>query len=66
MNPKKKHVSGICRILIFMFVCMLYVGTGSAILEDSFYITINPVGDHAIREIFTIYGTKNFPVNTTL
>jgi hypothetical protein len=35
-------------------------------VEDSPYITINPVGDHAIGDIITISGTTNSPVNTTL
>lgn len=66
MRPKKKNLTCICPGLILFIVCSLCVGTGSAMVEDSPYITINPVGDHAIGDIITISGTTNFPVNTML
>ncbi|WP_148277611.1 hypothetical protein [Methanoregula formicica] len=34
--------------------------------EESRYITINSIGDHAVGDILTISGTTNLPVNTTL
>ncbi len=66
MKPKKNNFTCICGILILIIVCSLCISTGSAIVEDSPYITINPIGDHAIGDIITISGTTNSPVNTTL
>jgi len=66
MMQNKKNQPWICGILILIIACSLCVGTCSAMVEDSPYIMINPVGDHAIGEIITISGTTNFPVNTTL
>jgi len=38
----------------------------AALSPDAPFITIAPVGDHAVGEIITISGTTNYPVNTTL
>lgn len=66
MMQNKKSLPWICGVLLLIIVCSECVGTVSAIVEDSLYITINPVGDHAIGDIITISGTTNSPVNTTL
>ena len=55
MMKNKKNLPWLSGILILIIICSLCVGTGSAIVEDSPYIAINPVGDHAIGDII-----KNF------
>lgn len=65
-TPKKKNLTSICPVLILLIVCSFCVCPGSGRIEDSPYITINPVGDHAVGDIINISGTTNFPVNTTL
>lgn len=62
----KKNLPWLSGILILIIICSLCVGTGSGKIEDSSDITINPIGDHAVGDIFNISGTTNFPVNTTL
>jgi hypothetical protein len=66
MKPKKKNFARFWWVLILLTICSLCVGPGSAIVKNTPYITINPVGDHAIGDIITLSGTTNFPVNTTL
>jgi len=66
MKPKKKNLTSICPVLILLIVCSICICPGSGKIEDSSDITISPIGDHAVGDIFNISGTTNFPVNTTL
>lgn len=62
---QKMNRSQICGLLISGFILIFFVFTGS-MMADTYEITINPVGDHAVGELINLSGTTNLPVNTTL
>lgn len=53
-------------VLIILLVSIAAICPASGRSNESYYITIYPIGDHAVGEIITISGTTNLPVNTTL
>jgi len=56
------------RLLTILFPAMLLVGMiiAPVACAETPYITIDPIGDHAIGEIFFINGTTNLPLTENL
>jgi len=65
MEVQEMNRSRICGWLVPVFILIFLAFTGS-VTTDTYEITINPVGDHAVGDMIDITGTTNFPVNTTL
>jgi len=53
-------------VLIILLASITAIWPASGGSNESYYLTIHPVGDHAIGELITISGTTNLPGNTTL
>jgi hypothetical protein len=63
MTHMPKRALPLCMVLLVLGG--LYTCPVAALSPDTPFITIDPVGDHAIGEIITISGTTNYPVNAT-